>query len=166
MHLGELQITGGGGNVFCSQGVTAGTCATSTGLTTGTAYGLGVADGRLDGTETLTLALLNSSYVVKLISFSLSGFSGTEQSTYTIDGAATTVSAPPTNVALDTFTVNGGAGTAFTNSVVWSMPAESGGNYSLGSITLDVTDVPEPATMFLIGLGLLGFGLAYRRKRA
>jgi hypothetical protein len=163
LHLGELRITGSGGNVFCDEGVTAGTCGTSTGLTTGTAYGLGVANGRLDGTETLTLALLNPIYHVKLVSFSLTGFSDPESAIYNLDGTPTTVNAPVTNVALDTFSVNGGAGTAFTNSVVWSVPA--GTNYSLASMTLDVT-VPEPTTFVLGSLALLGLGIAYRRKTA
>jgi hypothetical protein len=153
---------------LCAQGTAGGTCGTSTGLTTGTAYGLGVANGRLDGDESLTLSLLDSGYIARLMSFSLTGFSGTEQATFTIDGDPTTVSAPPTNVALDTFTVDGGSGRAF-NSVMWSIPA-GGGNFALGSITLDVTAVdvaaiPEPATMFLAGLALVGFGLAYRRKQ-
>src|SRR3954468_22344229 len=51
LHAGELQVTGSGGNLFCAQGVVAGTCGTGGGLTTGTAYGLGVGNGRVDGTE-------------------------------------------------------------------------------------------------------------------
>jgi hypothetical protein len=164
LHLGELQVTGSGGSLFCAQGTTPGSCGTGFGLTTANAYGLGVGNARVDGTEAIILSLVNPNFNVKLIDFTLTGFSGSEQVTYTINGTPTTVSAPATNVAADVFSVNGGLGTAFTNSVTFSVPAGNGGNFSLARLTLDVT-APEPATLGLCGAAFLALGLIRRRIR-
>jgi hypothetical protein len=157
---GILEITASGGSLECDRGVTADTCGTSTGLTTSTAYGLGVGNGRINGSETITLTLLDSAYDVSLTSFGLTGFSQGEAATYTIDGTPHRVDAPFTNVAFDTYTV----GTDFTT-VVWSVPPGNDGNYSLADITLNVTpsSVPEPATLGLVGLALVGLSLLSRR---
>ena len=165
LHLGELEVSGTGGSVFCAAGTFPGRCGTAVGLTTGTAYGIGVGNGRVEGAETLVITLLDAHYHVKLLSFSLSGFSGAEAATYTIDGTPATVTAPVTNVALDTFTVTAGAGVEFTDSLVFSVPSGNTGNFSLSRLTLDVVHAPEPATFGLGGLALIGFGLTLRRKR-
>jgi hypothetical protein len=166
---GALQITTTPGNsLFCDVGATAGTCGTATGLTTSTAYGLGVGNGRVDAGEFIRLTV-NSGFTATLDSFSLTGFGSdtvTEQATYRINGGGVTMlTAPGTNVPLDTFTVN----QAFNNVAFGA----SAGNYSLASLTLDVvstttlpTTTPEPATLGLAGMALLGVGLAGRRKRA
>jgi len=41
-----------------------------------------------------------------------------------------------------------------------------GGSYTLSISLVDDTDVPEPAALALFGLGLVGAGMARRRKRA
>lgn len=145
-----LRITTSSGGLFCAVGVTANTCGNSTGLSTSTAYGLGVGDGRIGVGETLTFTA-QSGFVVRLVSFAVSGFSGTEQLLYSINGGANTViNAPGTNVALDTFTA---ANPVFTT---LAFTAGNSGNYSLSQITVDVTaNNPEPGTMALIGGGLL-----------
>ena len=41
-----------------------------------------------------------------------------------------------------------------------------GSGFTIGSITVDVAKVPEPATLGLLGLGLAGLGLVRRRRAA
>jgi hypothetical protein len=158
---GILEITAQGGTLDCAVGTNANRCGDATGLSNSTAYGLGVGNGRVDGTETLTLTLLDPDYAVSLVSFSLTGFSGTEAVTYTIDGTPSTYDAPVTNVPRDTVAV----GTSFADDVVWSIPVGNGGNYSLASLTLSITPTPEPATFGMIGFALAGLSLMARRRK-
>jgi hypothetical protein len=124
-----------------------------------------VGDARVDAitSDTVTLTLLNAGYTVKLLDFSVDAFTSGETGSYSIDGGAATNFAD-TGVALDTFQINGGSGTIFTNTVVFSSTA---GNYSLGHLTLDVTanGVPEPSTFALGGSALIGLAVFLRRKR-
>jgi len=163
MVSGALQMVGNGGSAFCAQGLVPGTCGTSTGLSTATAYGLGVANGRVDGSETLTLTV-NPGYTASILGFALTGFNGTEAAVVTINGTPTTFNAPGVNVALDSFSINGGLGLPITSSVVWSIPVGNTGNYSLATITVDVNAVPEPSTVGTVGIAALGMLMAIRRQ--
>jgi len=171
LNSGSLQITGIGGLVFCDQGVTAFTCGTSTGLTTSTAYGLGIGNGRIDATsEELIFTVTDpANWIVSLTDFSVTGFGSsslTEQLRYLLNpGSSVVISAPGTNVALDTYSVNSSPFTTLT----FSAPA---GNYSLAEVTFNITrnntstPVPEPATILFLGSGIIGIGLAsWRRKK-
>lgn len=53
------------------------------------------------------------------------------------------------------------AGLEFTG--LNSFPSGMSNNYT---VTFDVTSVPEPGTLALLGIGLLGMGAARRRKKA
>lgn len=165
---GALQITTSSGSLYCVAGTGfPGTCAGAAGLSTSNAYGLGVGGGganaRVDGTETLTFTVMPG-WNVLLRGFALTGFSGTEQAQYSINGGAATTVTPNGSVALDTYNV---APVQFNT---LSFNAANGGNFSFARITVDATNVgiqavPEPATAALIGFGLIGLGIVRRRKR-
>ena len=140
------------------------TCADSNSLSAFTSYGLGIGDGRVDSGETLTLTILGSNLAVKLVGFSVTGFSNGDSLQYSLDGkAATVINAPFIDQARDSFTL--GQPVAFTNNITFSVPS-GGGNFSLSSLTLDVASVPEPATFGLAGLALVGVALVRRKRRA
>ncbi len=154
----SIVITTSAGGLFCAVGVTANTCGNSTGLSTSNAYGLGVGDGRIDVGDTLTFTA-QPGFLVKLTSFAVTGFSGSEQVLYSVNGgSATVINAPVTNVALDSFS---GGGVAFQT---LAFGAGNAGNYSLAQITFDVTAVPEPATYVLVGGAMMVFSFLRRRR--
>jgi hypothetical protein len=159
---GAIVITGSAA-VECDLGATAGTCGTSTGLTTSNAYGLGVGDGRIGVGETLTLTVQPGFNVtnVELISFTVTGFSSGEIATFVLDGGSTnSYDAPGGNPPFtDTVDLN------FTNKLVFGA---SNGNYSLASLDLEITtaNLPEPATFGVTGLALLIVGAARLKRRA
>ncbi len=161
---GILEVTGSG-SLTCVTGATANTCGTPSTDTGSTAAGLGVSggsDNRLDGTETITITLLNHNYTVSLVSFGLTAFTSGETATYKADsGAANTLSATGTGLQIDTL----GSQLAFTNTLTFAVGT---GNYDLGQVSLNITQnaVPEPATFGLVGIALAGIGLVRRRKRA
>jgi PEP-CTERM motif len=163
LDVGELTMSGNG-SLFCVVGTTANTCATVSSVdTTGKSAGLGVGDGRVSNSDTLTLTLNNAAYTVTLVSFSLTNFgtaAAAETAQYRIDGGSqNVVTSPGVDVPLDTYTVN----QQFLNTVVFSVPA-AGGTWALATLNLDVTPVPEPATICLLGFGLAGLGFAARRR--
>jgi hypothetical protein len=169
---GLLEITGTSSsnpaNVYCDAGANPARCGDGIGLSTSNAYGLGVGTsttggGRVDPGETLTLTVLGSNLTVELLGFSVTGFNGTEELQYSLDGGTATVhDAPATNVPRDS--VNG-IDEDFVNTITWSVPGGNTGNFSLASLTLNVTQntVPEPATFGLAGLAIAGLVLARRR---
>src|SRR4051794_26032113 len=95
VDVGELQLTAAGGSLVCAASTTnLALCANSG------AYGLGVTGGaqdpRVDETEVITLTLTVPAYTVKLVSFTVGGFNGTEQGQYRINGGTQTVFSAPT----------------------------------------------------------------------
>jgi hypothetical protein len=169
---GLLEITGTSGgnsaNVYCDAGTNANRCGDATGLSTSTAYGLGVGTtttggGRVDPGEALTITVLGANLTVELVGFSVTGFNGVESLQYSLDGGtAVTHNAPPTNVARDS--VNG-IDLDFANTLTFNVTPQNTGNFSLASLTLNVTQntVPEPATFGLAGLAIAAIAIARKR---
>lgn len=159
LDAGELQITASPGSLVCAASTTnASLCANTQ------AYGLGVTGGaqdpRIDGGESITLTLTDPGYSVSLVAFGITGFNASEQGQFSVDGGSQHLFSPPAG----TFTLV--TPLALTNNIVWMVPTGNGGNYTLSSLTLDITGtaVPEPGSLALAGLALAGFGLAFRRK--
>ncbi len=160
---GLFSITGSGA-VECDLGSLTNRCGDSNGLSTSTAYGLGIGNGRVDPGETLTLTILSPNVLVEFVGFSVTGFNNAEQLQYSLDGGPETIlNATNPNAARDTFDA-GSVG--FANTITFSVPGGNTGNFSLASLTLDVTAVPEPASFGLAGLALAGILMARRKTRA
>jgi hypothetical protein len=161
----SFTVLGGNLQVSSNEGIL--TCAAATGtpvptscMTSGN-YGLGIEGrtgnpARINGTEVLTLSALAGSY--SITGFRLTAFSANETFIYTIDGLP--------------FTVTGGADaeqnfsfspTPFTT-VTWKS-ADANSTVALAQITLDNTPVPEPGTMGMFGIAVLGC-FTIRRMRA
>ncbi len=165
---GAIVITGNG-TVECAVGVTANTCGTSTGLSNLTAYGLGVGNARIDVGDTLTLTVQSGFGVtnVELVSFSLTGFTNDgaggspEVAAFSLDGGAANLFTA-TGPSTATPKTDNPSGANFVNTLRFGSNA---GNYSLASLQLQVTTTPEPATMGIVGLALVGCGLLGRRSR-
>lgn len=156
---GAITVTSSTGVLACAQGVTAGTCGFSA-PTISTAYGLGVSNGRVDVGEFITFTV-NPGFTAILTNFTLTGFGSaalTEQYTLSVNGgAAPAQNAPGVNIAIDSYS----PGVAFS-----TLDFGAGaGNYSMRNITFDITAVPEPVTVGLVGAGLVALGIYRRRKR-
>jgi MYXO-CTERM domain-containing protein len=160
LDAGELAITTSPGVLVCAASTSNSSRCASSG-----AYGLGVRGTqvpRIDPGELLTVTVTDDSYLVRLVGFGVTGFSSGEQGQYSIDGGSPTVFSAP----LSSSTLPSPA--AFTT-LVWGVPSGNTGNYTLGSLTLDVemraADTPEPCSLGLAGLALAGLAATRRRKR-
>jgi len=162
-----LQLTGSS-TVYCVQaGSTPGTCAATATSNVpevaGHAAGIGVGNGRLEGSETFTIIVL-AGYTAQLLSIQTTALydETSEQWQYAINGGAPTV-LNATNQAIDAYNFN----SAF-NTLTLSVPAGGPPNsFALYSLQVDVNpiaSIPEPSSILLMGGGLVGLGLFTRRR--
>jgi hypothetical protein len=165
--INALQLVGSGG-LYCVEAGSSGLCAvtaTSETVVAGHAAGIGVGNGRIEGSETLTITVLPG-YTAQLLSIETTALlaSTSEQWQYSIDGGLPVI-LNASNQAIDVYNFS-----SLFSTLVLSVPAGGPPNtFALYSMTVDVTRdavIPEPGSFVMLSGGLVGVALLLRRRRS
>ncbi len=135
------------------------------GMLTQTHAGLGVThpldtSWQLDGFGPDEGILFRFSRSVRLLGFTLSGVGYNDDFTLSVDNTRRIAGDIPGAGSIDLSSRLGFDGTDFRFGVLgWN------DDYFINSLTVDTTDVPEPGTIALFAVGLVGLGFARRRAK-
>ena len=118
---------------------------------------------QLDGSIRKESISFNFSTAVRLLDFTLSRVGYGDEATLTVDDLPTVSYNPSGNKVFGNNTVT--IGTNFTGTDFLFGVTDWDDSYFISGLAVEATEVPEPGTIALFAVGLVGLGLARKRAR-